>query len=137
MPNYPIKIVLVDESPEFRDTLRLDLEKRRGLQVVAEAGDGISAVQTVKQHHPDALVMALVMPGMDGVDATRQVRTISPDTKVIILTKYANRENYERAIQAGATILITKTCTTRQVYRSILSCIYGGPATECISGAPL
>src|SRR5512147_2620915 len=105
MPNYPIKVVLVDESPDFRGTLRLDLEKRKGLQVVAEAGDGISAVHTVKQHQPDALVMALVMPGMDGVDATKQIRRISPDTKVIILTKYASRDNYTRAIQAGATIL--------------------------------
>jgi len=132
---YPLTVALVDESQGFRETLRLDLEKHRGLEVVAEAGDGRSAIELVKRYKPDVVVMALVMPVMDGVNATLEIKTNSPDTQVIILTKYANQDNYDRAIKAGASILITKNCPPRQVYRSILSCMYGGPPSECIQVA--
>ena len=135
MANYPLKVVLVDEDLEFRATIRSYLEKQRGFHVVSEAGDGLSAIGIVKQHQPDILVMALAMPVMNGLDATKQIVAKCPDTRIIILTKYANRENYDNALKAGASTLISKNCGPREVYRSILNCVYGGyELSECRAG---
>lgn len=136
MPNYPLKVALVDEAQEFRKALKSNLEKQRGLQVVAEAGDGLSAMRIVEQHQPDILVMALVMPMMHGLVATKQIVAKYPDTKVIILTKYASRDNHDKALRAGASAFITKDCGPRDVYRSILNCVYSDCTySECGEGS--
>jgi two-component system response regulator DegU len=128
---FPIRVALVDEAQDFREALRLTLEKQRGFHVIAEAGDGQSAVELVERHQPDVLVMALAMPVMNGLDATKMIVPRYPETKVIILTKYASKDNHSQAMMAGACDLITKNCAMKEVYRSILSCCYGSKRPEC------
>jgi NarL family two-component system response regulator LiaR len=82
--------------------LRTFLETQDGLEVVGEAADGAEAAELAQRLAPDVVLMDLVMPGVDGVAATRRLRELSPATKVIVLTSFDGDENVFPAIRAGA-----------------------------------
>src|SRR5512136_245039 len=85
---HPITILLVDDHEVVRQGLRAYLSTDPEFAVVGEAGSGREAVQCAADLIPDVVLMDLVMPGMDGVEATRQVRSVSPRTQVVVLTSY-------------------------------------------------
>jgi NarL family two-component system response regulator LiaR len=97
-----IKVLIVDDHGIVRQGLRTYLELLHDLEVTGEAESGLEAVAQVRQHQPDVVLMDLVMPEMDGIEATRQIGTISPSTKVIVLTSFADDERVFPAIKAGA-----------------------------------
>jgi NarL family two-component system response regulator LiaR len=103
-----IRVLIVDDHGVVRQGLRTYLELMDDLEVVGEAGNGLEAVAQVRQHQPDVVLMDLVMPEMDGIEATRQVGTISPSTRVIVLTSFADDEKVFPAIKAGATGYLLK-----------------------------
>src|SRR3990172_12555499 len=84
-----IKVLIVDDHQVVRQGLRTFLELQEDIVVVGEAGDGVVAVEMVHQYLPDVVLMDLVMPRLDGISATRQVKSSSPDVKVIALTSFA------------------------------------------------
>ena len=84
-----LRIVLADDHPLFRHGLRQLLEQVGGHTVVAEAGDGAEALEAFERYHPDVTMLDLRMPGMDGVQATREITAISPSTRVIVLTSFS------------------------------------------------
>lgn len=104
----PITVMLVDDHRMVRQGVRAFIETQPDLRVVAEAEDGESAVQMAEQHVPDVVLMDLVMPGMDGVEATRQVKNVSPRTQVVVLTSYHEDEHIFPAIRAGALSYVLK-----------------------------
>src|SRR5438094_9688363 len=81
----PLRVLLVDDHDLFRTGLRNLLEEQ-GVEIVGEAGDGAHAVRLVRELAPDVVVMDLNMPGVTGVEATRQVTTAAPLTRVVVLT---------------------------------------------------
>jgi YesN/AraC family two-component response regulator len=81
-----ITLVLVDDHEVVRQGLRAYFTARPEFRVVAEAENGNEAVRLVEEHVPDVVLMDLVMPGMNGVDATRGVKDVSPRTQVVVLT---------------------------------------------------
>jgi NarL family two-component system response regulator LiaR len=97
-----IGILIVDDHPVVRNGLRAFLETQEGLAVVGEASDGARAAELAHELEPDVVLMDLVMPGVDGVAATRRIRELSPATKVIVLTSFDGDENVFPAIRAGA-----------------------------------
>ncbi len=104
-----ISIMLVDDHTIVRQGVRTFLETQPDLVVVAEADSGEEGVQLIREHAPDVVLMDLVMPnGIDGVEATRQVKQISPRTQVIVLTSYHQDEYIFPAIRAGALSYVLK-----------------------------
>ena len=106
--NKPITVLLVDDHEVVRQGVRFFLEAHSDFVVVGEAESGKAAVKLAEEHIPDVVLMDLVMPQMDGVEATRQVKNISPRTQVVVLTSYHEDEHIFPALQAGAISYILK-----------------------------
>ena len=104
----PITVLLVDDHEVVRSGVRAFLNSQPDFKVVGEAKSGEEAVQLVSQHIPDVVLMDLVMARMDGVEATRQVKNISPRTQIVVLTSYHEDEHIFPALQAGAISYILK-----------------------------
>jgi NarL family two-component system response regulator LiaR len=97
-----ISVLIADDHPFVRHGLRTYLETLDDLEVVGEASDGSEAVELAGQLLPEVVLMDLVMPELDGVEATRAIRAASPSTKVIVLTSFDDDEKVFPAIKAGA-----------------------------------
>jgi two-component system, NarL family, response regulator LiaR len=97
-----ITVLIVDDHDVVRRGIRGFLEAQPDLQIVGEAASGEEAIRLVQEYIPDVVLMDLVMPGMNGVAATREVKTISPRTQVVVLTSYHEDDNIFPALRAGA-----------------------------------
>jgi NarL family two-component system response regulator LiaR len=106
--NEPITVLLVDDHALVRQGVRAFLETQNDIAVVAEAGSGEEAVRLATEHAPDVALVDLIMPGMDGVEATRRLTARSPRTNVVVLTSYHDDEHVFPAIRAGALSYILK-----------------------------
>ncbi len=104
----PITVLLVDDHEVVRQGVRFFLEAHSDFVVVGEAESGNAAIKLAEEHVPDVILMDLVMPEMGGVEATRQVKNISPRTQVVVLTSYHEDEYIFPALQAGAISYILK-----------------------------
>jgi NarL family two-component system response regulator LiaR len=104
----PITVLLVDDHEMVRRGVRAFLETQPDITVVAEAGSGDEAVRLAAEHAPDVALMDLIMPGMDGVEATRSLTAQSPRTSVVMLTSYHDDEHVFPAIRAGALSYVLK-----------------------------
>lgn len=104
----PTILLLVDDDQEFRDLLRRLLEKDPRLRVAAEANDGAEAIELAKRLTPDIILMDLVMPGINGLEATRRIKGEHPKMKVIIFTQYAEEAYHRAATESGADNFLSK-----------------------------
>lgn len=104
----PITLLIVDDHALVRQGVRAFLETQPDLAVIGEADSGAAAAQFVAEHAPDVVLMDLIMPGMDGVETTRQVKLRSPRSQVIVLTSYHDDEHIFPALRAGALSYLLK-----------------------------
>jgi DNA-binding NarL/FixJ family response regulator len=102
------KVLIVDDTPQVRQDLHQLLELTGLFEVVAEAADGLEAVQQANALSPDAVVLDLVMPNLDGYEVTRLIKAQNASTRVIILSAYGGHEEIERALAAGADGFVMK-----------------------------
>jgi DNA-binding NarL/FixJ family response regulator len=119
MPDEPITVVIADDQRVIRDGLVTILSAMDGIRVAGAAGDGAEAVALAAEHDADVVLMDLRMPGMDGVEATRQLRASRPDTAVVVLTTYADDDSVLAALQAGAVGYLTKDASAADIRRAI------------------
>ncbi len=115
----PITVLVVDDHPLVRQGIRAFLETQPDVSVVGEAASGEEALRVLAQHVPDVVLMDLVMPGMDGVEATRQVKRASPRTQVIVLTSYHEDEHIFPAFRAGALSYLLKDVSPAELADAI------------------
>ena len=120
----PVRVLLVDDHDLFRTGLRNLLEEQ-GVEIVGEAGDGVQAVTQVRELAPDVVVMDLNMPGMSGVEATRQVSSIAPLTRVLVLTISDHDTDVLDAILAGACGYLLKDSSVPELLRGIAAASVG------------
>jgi DNA-binding NarL/FixJ family response regulator len=120
----PVRVLLVDDHDLFRTGLRNLLEEQ-GVEVVGEAGDGARAIGLVRELAPDVVVMDLNMPGISGVEATRQVSSIAPLTRVLVLTISDQDNDVMDAILAGACGYLLKDSSINDLMRGIRSAAVG------------
>ena len=113
--SHPTTVLLADDHALVREGIRAYLETQDDLTVVAEAGGGEEAVRLAAEHAPDVALMDLIMPGMDGVEATRRLAAVSPKTRVIVLTSYHDDEHVLPAIRAGAFSYVLKEVGSREL----------------------
>jgi NarL family two-component system response regulator LiaR len=111
----PITILIVDDHAVVRQGVRAFLDTQPDLKVIGEAASGEEGVKLVSQFVPDVVLMDLVMPGMDGVEATRQLKRVSPRTQVVVLTSYHDDEYIFPAIRAGALSYVLKDIGPRDL----------------------
>jgi len=114
-----IKVLLVDDHAVVREGLRtyLDLEER--LEIVGEASNGREAVDKVRVLRPDVVLMDLLMPEMDGITATKAIKEVAPEVKVIVLTSFQDDEHILPAIEAGATGYLLKDVSAPELVKAI------------------
>ena len=114
-----ISVVIVDDHAIVRQGLRTYLDLQTDIQVVGEAADGRQAVDVVRDLLPDIVLMDLVMPNGNGVDATREITALSPSTKVIVLTSFSEDEQVFASIKAGAQGYLMKDVLPQELVRAI------------------
>ena len=115
----PIRVMLVDDHLMVRDGLRTFLSLQDDLEIVAEAGDGQEAIDLCAQTQPDVVLMDILMPGMDGPAATKEILVGFPDVKVIALTCFVEAELVQRAIQSGAISYLLKDVRPERLAQAI------------------
>jgi len=121
----PIRVLLVDDHALVRAGIRSLLEKLAGLEVVAEAGDGLEALRLVAEHHPQVVLMDIAMPELNGLEATRRLAQDSPDVPVIILSIYSDEEHVYQALQAGASGYLLKDAAIAELEMAIRAVAQG------------
>lgn len=104
----PLRVLIADDTPDVRELLHMALELQRGLEVVGEAADGVEAVAAAEQLTPDALLLDLAMPRMDGLQAIPEVRRVSPHTKIIVLSGFEASVTANEALSRGAHAYVPK-----------------------------
>ena len=102
MKKEKIRIMVADDHAIVRDGIISILAGERDLQFVAQAADGIKAVELVKKHLPDILLLDLRMPGKDGLEVIAQIQSLQLETRVIVLTTFESEQDIHRALKAGA-----------------------------------
>jgi two-component system NarL family response regulator len=115
----PADVLLVDDHALFRTGVANIINREPDLRVVAEAGNGVEAIDAYVRHRPDVTVLDLRMPVMEGVEAVRRIREHDPGARVIVLTTYDTDDEISQALKAGAKAYVLKDIAAEQ----LLACI--------------
>ncbi len=113
------RIVLADDHVMFRKGIRNILERDAGLKVAGEAGDGLEVLKFIKNAPPDLVLLDIAMPGLRGLEATREIKIISPKVKVLILTMHRDKAYVYYAISAGAEGYLLKEDADTELFKAI------------------
>jgi two-component system, NarL family, response regulator LiaR len=125
MSSNPISILIVDDHAVVRQGIRSVLELDSGFQVVGEARDGSEAICRAREMRPDVVLMDLMMPGVDGLEATASIRKELPDTEVIVLTSFLMDGIVQNAMRAGAMSFLLKEAEADELLRAIRAAAAG------------
>jgi DNA-binding NarL/FixJ family response regulator len=125
-----IRILVVDDHAVIRNGLKKVLMVNRDLEAVGEATDGAEAVEMVCMCQPDVILMDLMMPEMDGITATREIRRTHPSAQVVVLTSFSEPGLVRGALQAGAIGYLQKNVTAAELGNAIRSA-HAGRMTLC------
>ena len=121
----PVTVLIVDDHEVVRKGVQAYLGAQAKFEVVGEAESGAAAVALAEEHIPDVVLMDLIMPGMDGVEATRRVRDVSPRTQIVVLTSYHEDEHIFPALQAGAISYVLKDLGMEELAEAIMNAARG------------
>lgn len=121
-----MKVLIVDDHAVVRDGIRAVLSLQKDIEVVGEAVDGSEALEKARRLEPDVVIMDIVMPVMDGLEATKKMRKELPHTKVLMLSQYDDEENILAAEQIGAYGFIPKGAASSQLINGIRTIYYLG-----------
>ncbi|MDT4998551.1 MAG: hypothetical protein QOK12_656, partial [Mycobacterium sp.] len=133
-----IRVLLVDDHPLVRTGLRALLEGAADIEVTGEASEGAQGVAEAGRNPPDVVLMDLSMPVLDGIDATRMLRSSQPDVKVVVLTSSLDRDRVREALAAGAVGYVLKDCSADEVRAAVRSAARGhAPIDPRVAGALL
>lgn len=118
-PGNPIRVLLVDDQALLRMGFAMVLDAEDDLEVVGEAGDGLTALDQVRALHPDVVLMDVRMPRMNGIDATTRIAAEHPDTRVLVLTTFDLDEYAFAALRAGASGFLLKDSQPAELVAAI------------------
>lgn len=121
-----IRVLLVDDQGLFREALATLLGLHSQLEIVGEAADGEAGVALAQTLRPDVVLMDLRMPGMSGVEATRRLRSLVPEARVLVLTTFEDDDEVLAAIEAGAAGYMLKASPAEKLVEAICTVMRGG-----------
>lgn len=113
------RILIADDHTILRQALIKILNERRDLEVVGEAGDGLELLALVKRLNPDLIILDISMPNLRGIEAVREIKTLSPKAKIVILTMHKNSEYVQQAIAAGCDGYVLKEDADTELFAAI------------------
>ena len=120
-----IKVLLADDHVIVREGTREMVQRQPDMQVVAEASDGLEAVELAKVYRPDVIVMDISMPNMNGIEATKHIKKILPTTAILALTAYDSDQYIMALLEAGAAGYLLKNVRGNQLIEAIRA-VYSG-----------
>ena len=115
------RILLVDDHPLLREAMRSAIDQEEDMEVVGEAGDGEEAVKMSSEIKPDIVIMDIVMPKLNGIEASKQIKDMNPAVAVLILTAYDDDRYILGLLEAGAAGYLLKSARSREVVSAIRS----------------
>lgn len=121
-----IKLILADDHRIFRKGLKSLLSENSNIEVLAEADDGVEALEKAMKYRPEIVIMDIGMPKMDGIEATRQIRERFPDTEVVILSMHAKKAYIDQVLKAGAKGYVLKDSDEKNLIAAINTVHNGG-----------
>jgi DNA-binding NarL/FixJ family response regulator len=124
-PAAPLRIIIADDQASVREGLVLLLDMLPDIEVVGAGADGQQALDLVAEHHPDAILLDLHMPVLDGIQATRALTAEHPEVAIVILTTYADDTTVLAALRAGARSYLTKDADRADIARTLHSAARG------------
>lgn len=125
-----IRVLIVDDHTVVRDGLNALLSAEPGFEVVGAAADGIEAVALVQQLDPDVILLDLVMPRMDGVQATIEIKRTNPEARILVLTSFAENHQVFSAIKSGAIGYLMKDTSSEDLIQAIRDTYHNKPALQ-------
>ena len=120
------RVLIAEDHRMMREGLRSLLEEKLGYECVAEASDGYEAVKKAREFHPDIVVMDIVLPNLNGIDATRQIKSQQPEIEVVVLSMHATRNYILQVLQAGASAYLLKDSALEDLAAALGSVSKGG-----------
>jgi two-component system response regulator NreC len=114
-----IKLMLVDDHDVVRTGLRSFLETQPGFEVIAEAKNGLQALEKAREAKPDIVLMDITMPDMDGIEATQQLKDLYPDCQILVLTVHADKQYFMKMLSVGASGYLTKQAAADELVAAI------------------
>jgi DNA-binding NarL/FixJ family response regulator len=121
----PLRLVVADDQASVRQGLVLLLDAVPDIEVVGAAADGEQALDLVAEHHPDAILLDLHMPVLDGIDAIRRLTAEHPEVAIVVLTTYADDSSVLDALRAGARSYLTKDADYTEIARALRAAVGG------------
>lgn len=125
-----IRILIVDDHTVVRDGLHALISAESGMQVVGSAGDGIDAVRLAQELKPDVILLDLVMPRMDGVQATIEIKRQNPAARILVLTSFAENHQVFSAIKSGAMGYLMKDTSSEELIQAIRDTYHNKPVLQ-------
>jgi DNA-binding NarL/FixJ family response regulator len=116
---------VADDHPLIREALTRTIDEQPDLEIVGEATDGLEAVKLCRRFQPELVLMDVLMPNMDGLEATRQIKRVSPRTSVLVLTASENANHLSEALKAGAAGYVQKGATTQEIIGAVRKVLEG------------
>jgi DNA-binding NarL/FixJ family response regulator len=114
-----ISLILVDDHEVVRSGLRMLLVSETDIRIIAEAGSGAEAIEAVRKHEPDVVLMDIGLPDMSGIEATRVIKEQHPGTAVVALTIHEDEEYFFRMLEAGASGYVPKRAAPEELITSM------------------
>jgi len=119
------RVILADDHKIVREGLRSMLENQLHMKVIAEAEDGLMAVRLVEEHKPDLVIMDISMPGLNGIEATRKIKSTNPDVKIIALSMHSDKRYIAEFLKVGATGYLLKNCGFEELSQAVNNVLAG------------
>ncbi len=120
-----IKVLIVDDHQLFREGVVTLLFSAENIEVIAQAEDGLDAIEKVKHFKPDVVLLDIAMPRMNGIEATKKIKAQMPEIKIVILSMHLEKEYVKGVLEAGADGYLVKNCTYLQLTDAIQT-VYSG-----------
>src|SRR5512143_2857094 len=125
-----IRVLIVDDHEIVRKGIRALLSRERGIQTIGEAANGKDAIEQAKLLGPDVILMDLMMPEVDGIEATRRITAAQPTVRVLVLTSFAGDDKVFPAIKAGALGYLLKDTSPAELIEAIRQVHLGQPSLD-------
>lgn len=125
----PVRILIVDDHAVLRKAVRQLLESRNEFQVCGEAENGVQAIKMAAELKPDVVILDIVMPVMNGFEAARKIKEVSPDSRLVILSAYKDKQMLEGAKSVGAVCYVPKSDAERELIDAVKTAARGESST--------